>query len=53
MTIYPDPMCERVRIGFYAAFAVTIFEIDILLRIYRFLINIWDNLTIFVFNEDF
>ena len=47
-----DSMCYGKRDGFYADFGVMTFEIEVLLCVWGFAVNICDNLVILIFNED-
>ena len=45
-------MCESVRDGFYAVFEVVTIEVEALLVVCGFVVDICDDLAIFFFYED-
>ena len=42
----------HLRDGFYVAFWLLTFEMEVMLGVCGFVVNVCDNLAIFVFNED-
>ena len=46
------PSATSVRDGFYTVFVVVAIEVEVLLGVWGFVIDIWEDLAIYIFYED-